>query len=286
MGKSKYNPIFEFESKLNNIPMTLRVTSVLGHVMGLKYPDHCKNWSTTDMDELYQIPLLKVPIESSEKVVQNLKLYCRDVDTLVIWTDCDREGEAIGYDIIDICRKIKPNLDVYRAHFSALTHEEISTAANQLARPNKALSDAVKVRQEIDLRIGASFTRFQTLLLRDVLQRQGVLSYGPCQFPTLGFIVERANQIKEFWPEKFWYISMKYTGDGKDKDQSAVLEWQRHRIFDKLSCLVLYEKVTDSGDTARVLSVEKKPKFKGKPFPLNTVEATKLISRKLRISPE
>lgn len=42
--------------------------------------------------------------------------------------------------------------------------------------------------QEIDLRIGASFTRFQTLLLRDafVLDFAGadgniVLSYGPCQ---------------------------------------------------------------------------------------------------------
>jgi DNA topoisomerase-3 len=44
--------------------------------------------------------------------------------------------------------------------------------------------------QEIDLRIGASFTRFQTMLLKDAFvldvtgeERNMVLSYGPCQVP-------------------------------------------------------------------------------------------------------
>ena len=79
---------------------------------------------------------------------------------MIIWTDCDREGEAIGFDIIDICVQTKQNLDVYRAKFSALTKEDLENAATNLERPKKSLSDAVKVRQEIDLRIGASFTRF------------------------------------------------------------------------------------------------------------------------------
>ena len=67
-----------------------------------------------------------------------------------------------------------------------------------LKEPNKNLADAVNVRQEIDLRIGASFTRFQTLYFRDILlgpYKNRVLSYGPCQFPTLGFVVERFNMI-------------------------------------------------------------------------------------------
>lgn len=45
-----------------------------------------------------------------------------------------------------------------------------------------------KEMQEIDLRIGASFTRFQTILLRDAFvldltadDRNMILSYGPCQ---------------------------------------------------------------------------------------------------------
>ena len=124
----------------------MRVTSVLGHIMGLKYPDSCKNWQATNMESLYEIPLEKVPIENSKQVVENLRQYSRDIDHLVIWTDCDREGEAIGFDIIDVCRERKPHINVHRAHFSALTKQDIERAANNLTPPNKHLSDAVKVR--------------------------------------------------------------------------------------------------------------------------------------------
>jgi len=111
--------------------------------------------------------------------------------------------------VIDVCKKVQKKLQVYRAHFSALTNEEIENAIQTITAPNKNLADAVYVRQEIDLRIGASLTRFQTINFRDVLNVHGqgsVLSYGPCQFPTLGFIVERFQQIRDFRPEKFWQI--------------------------------------------------------------------------------
>jgi|LakMenEpi03Oct11_1017367.scaffolds.fasta_scaffold68005_1 DNA topoisomerase IA len=35
MGRSKYNPIYEFDIKLKEIEYRMRVTSVLGHLMGL-----------------------------------------------------------------------------------------------------------------------------------------------------------------------------------------------------------------------------------------------------------
>ena len=91
-------------------------------------------------------------------MVKNLEFYCKDVTSLVIWKDCDREGEAIGFDIIDVCKRLNRNIDVYRAHFSAMTFQDISGAMQRLTPPNRNLSEAVKVRQEIDLRIGASFT--------------------------------------------------------------------------------------------------------------------------------
>lgn len=56
---------------------------------------------------------------------------------------------------------------------------------------------------------GAAFTRFQTLRLQkvfpDVLRDQ-LISYGSCQFPTLGFVVERYKQVQAFVPEPFWKI--------------------------------------------------------------------------------
>lgn len=52
----------------------------------------------------------------------------------------------------------------------------------------KLIQIIINFVQEIDLRIGASFTRFQTMLLRDAFvldvtgdDRNVILSYGPCQ---------------------------------------------------------------------------------------------------------
>lgn len=35
---------------------------------------------------------------------------------------------------------------------------------------------------------------------------KSLISYGSCQFPTLGFVVERYKDIKNFIPENFWKI--------------------------------------------------------------------------------
>lgn len=60
--------------------------------------------------------------------------------------------------------------------------------------------------------VGAAFTRFQTLRLQrifpEVLAEQ-LISYGSCQFPTLGFVVERFKAIQAFVPEIFHKIKGK-----------------------------------------------------------------------------
>lgn len=78
----------------------------------------------------------------------------RSCDALIIWTDCDREGENIGFEIIDVCREIKPRIQVYRAKFSEITSPSVFRALNNLEEPDKNKSDAVNVRSELDLRIG------------------------------------------------------------------------------------------------------------------------------------
>ena len=47
-------------------------------------------------------------------------------------------------------------------------------ALDNLSPPNKNLSDAIEIRQKIDLIIGSSFTRIQTLTLRDVFQQKNI----------------------------------------------------------------------------------------------------------------
>lgn len=45
-----------------------------------------------------------------------------------------------------------------------------------------------------------------TFLLRDY--ESSVISYGPCQFPTLGIIVDRWLQIKNIISRYFWVIEL------------------------------------------------------------------------------
>ena len=75
---------------------------------------------------------------------------------VIIWTDCDREGENIGFEIIDVCKQIKPGLRVMRAKFSEITRASVERALRNLAQPDERVSKAVDVRQELDLRIGAA----------------------------------------------------------------------------------------------------------------------------------
>ena len=33
-----------------------------------------------------------------------------------------------------------------------------------------------------------------------------MISYGSCQFPTMGFVVQRYKEVQDFIPEMFWKI--------------------------------------------------------------------------------
>src|SRR5699024_969104 len=54
--------------------------------------------------------------------------------------DCDREGENIGFEVIQVCREVNPNLRVLRAHFSEITVPAINRALNTFTEPDKRVS--------------------------------------------------------------------------------------------------------------------------------------------------
>lgn len=60
---------------------------------------------------LFDVPVVRrCDSETAEQIKRTLEREVRGCDHLVLWTDCDREGEAIGFEILDICRAVKPQI--------------------------------------------------------------------------------------------------------------------------------------------------------------------------------
>lgn len=79
---------------------------------------------TPDYDVIQPLQLTLVRaffvLQKMKPVVRNLKDLARTHDLLLIWTDCDREGEHIGWEVLVHCQAGNPRIRVLRSKFSAI----------------------------------------------------------------------------------------------------------------------------------------------------------------------
>lgn len=78
-------------------------------------------------------------------------MISKNVDFIVLWLDCDKEGENICFEVLDICKRNIPNSKkvqrVYRAKFSSIAHKDIVAAFEGLKHgPNYNESISVDAR--------------------------------------------------------------------------------------------------------------------------------------------
>lgn len=279
------------------------MTSVAGHLTGIDFQNDRYGWGKCNIAELFDAPISEVLDKNQRKIADNIKREARNADFLMIWTDCDREGEYIGWEIFREANRSNNRLTdslVYRAVFSHLERRHILDAARNPKKLDMLSVNAVGTRMEIDLRAGVTFTRLLTETMRNkvgasngVAARTGsgdsnrrkdtstVISYGTCQFPTLGFVVDRFERIRHFTSEEFWYIQLQI----KNGDGSTAFQWDRGHLFDRLSVLAFYETcIETAGDVAKVSDIKSKPTSKYRPLPLTTVELQKNCARFLRLN--
>lgn len=138
---------------------------------------------------------------------------------------------------------------------------------------------AVDVRQEADLRIGSAFTRFLTFLLQNKWEEtcSAIISYGPCQFPTLGFVVQRWWEHQAHTPEPFWKVKLQHRE--RPSASTAVFDWVRGRAFDPAVAQIIQEDILNEGRMAEVVRSEGRRVTRQPPEPLNTVELQKRACR-------
>lgn len=101
---------------------------------------------------------------------------------------------------------------------------------------------------------------------------------GSCQFPTLGFVVDRYLRVKNFKPETFWGIKVMHQRDGIKVN----FLWKRVHLFDRAAVTVMMERCL-LAKKAKVTKVNQKPTSKWRPLPLTTVDLQMMGSRYLRL---
>ncbi|CAL8083707.1 unnamed protein product [Prunus armeniaca] len=276
--------VHEFEGMFLGFHVHFKVTSVIGHVFSVDFPEKYQNWTTTDPLDLFQAPIQKTEANPKAHIRRHLSQEARGYGNLVLWLDCDREGENICFEVMDcIGHSNETRRRIYRARFSSVTEKDILKAMDNLVEPNKDEALSVDARQEIDLKVGVAFTRFQTSFFQGKYGNldSRVISYGPCQTPTLGFCVQRYLQINTFKPEKFWAVRPYIMQKGYELQ----LEWERNKLFD-YDVAVMFQKLVMEDGILEVTEIVEKQESKSRPSGLNTVNLLKVASSALGFGPQ
>ena len=59
--------------------------------------------SVVDPKDLFDADILKMDSDKGGKMVRHLSALAKNVDYLILWLDCDREGENICFEAIQVC---------------------------------------------------------------------------------------------------------------------------------------------------------------------------------------
>lgn len=173
-GISRALPVYEFTTDRfapeKGQRCLVRVTSVVGHLYSLGFDLDGQTNKRINPRDYFTLPVTKVEEATTSKlrVSDHLKALAGDSQHLVLWLDCDPEGENIAHEVIAVCRRAiysnassieEDTTRIHRAKFSAITSSALKDAFSALELPDPALSRSVDARQELDLRIGVALTR-------------------------------------------------------------------------------------------------------------------------------
>ncbi len=183
------------------------VKASMGHVRDLP-----KSKMGIDVEGGTFEPVYQVSPEK-KKVITDLKKHAGEDVTVWIATDEDREGEAIGWHLVNALGLDKKDgsekANVHRIVFHEITKPAILAALANPRHIDRNLVDAQQARRVLDRLVGYELS---PLLWKKI--RYG-LSAGRVQSVAVRLIVEREREIRAFKPEEYWSMIADYVKDGK-----------------------------------------------------------------------
>ena len=183
------------------------VLAAEGHLLDLCEPEDAnpawKRWSTDLLkpDGLYGTK----PAQGGNKAakLKAIRAALKTANRVWLATDCDREGQLIGQEILEHCRY---RGEAMRVLFTAQDPETIRTAFRR-ARPNDEharLYAAAVARRQADQIYNLSLTRTATVTLGR--GAEGVIGIGRVKTPTLAIACRREIEIRDFVPVGYFEV--------------------------------------------------------------------------------
>lgn len=302
MAKKKYLVILESDKKAQLLGPWLgsdyTVAATGGHIIDLP-----KKGLGVDIDGDFE-PDYEV-VRGKKKMIAELKRIARDADEILIATDPDREGEAIGYHIAQQLGFDNGDGDRFRrVTFNEVTRDAVMEAIANPGRLDLARVDAQQARRVLDRLVGYGLSPllWKKISPVDPISR-APLSAGRVQSVAVRLIVERERERRRFRTAEYWDLLAQLAREGTgfearlvavggtrvaaggdfDPETGELKESASVVRLDESAARALTERLADV--PFRVTDVEKRKKPTNPRPPYKTTTLQKAASRRLNLSP-
>lgn len=246
------------------------VEASMGHVRDLPS-------STLGVDvEKGFVPEYEVPAEKAT-VVKHLRAALKKADDVWIATDEDREGEAIGWHLLQVLG-VKNQEQVRRIVFHEITETAIKEAVAHPRTIDHRLVDAQQARRILDRLVGYTLSPF---LWKKVYRG---LSAGRVQSVAVRIIVDREREIQAFTAQEYWTVEAQMETE-KRESFVALLQKRDGEKFVPASQAEVDGALREiEGKDFAVAALEEREVKKNPPAPFTTSTLQQEAARKLGFS--
>ena len=170
-----------------------KVVSSKGHVRDLP-----SSWNPKNVEDASRPPY--VVLEDREDLIKEITAEAHRAERIIIATDPDREGEAIGWHLSEVLRLSGIDKPIVRVRFNEITKDAVTAALENSTQIDQPRVDAQQARRVIDRVMGYGLSQ---LLWSKVLRG---LSGGRVQSVALRLVCDREDEIDAFNPEEYWIV--------------------------------------------------------------------------------
>ncbi len=244
------------------------VKASVGHIRDLRKKDGVD--VANQFEPTYEI------IDSKKKVVADIRRAARDVETVYLASDPDREGEAIAWHIAEEIKDINSNFR--RVLINEITKKGVTAALANPTVLNDGKIDAQQARRILDRLVGFEIS---PILGKKV---QWGLSAGRVQSVAVRLVCEREAEVAAFIAEEYWSVEASCLAASPPPFEAKVVRWMGAKAEPKNAA----DAKDIAGDLARgtatVTAVDKKERRKKAQAPFITSRLQQDAARKFRFT--